>query len=149
MLSAVAGALVPGQAEDFKRASRAFHAAVGGDGDPRVAAEALSQRAGQLSNSLSRRVYRNADAFQIVAVIGDNATRPLFTDYAGSVQAVMAVDALLNGLVENGEVTSGAAAGIRANLNQAYAAVKEPNSYRPSDFRASLATAVAAIARLQ
>ncbi len=149
MLSAVAGALAPGQADDFKSASRAFHAALGGDGDPRVAAEALSERAGQLSTSLSQRAYRDADAFEIIAVIGDNATRPLFTDYTGSVQAVMAVDSLLNGLVSNGVVTSGAAAGIRANLNDAYAAVKEPNSYRPDDFRASLAAAVAAIARLR
>ena len=88
----------------------------------------MSERAGQLSTSLSKRAYRDADAFEIIAVIGDNATRPLFTDYTGSVQAVMAVDSLLNGLVSNGVVTSGAAAGIRANLNDAYAAVKEPNS---------------------
>ena len=149
MLSAVSSALVPGQADDFKRASRAFHRAMGGEGDPRAAAVALSQRAGQLSNSLSQRAYIDADAFKVIGIIGDNATRPRFTDYSGSVQAVMAIDTLLNGLVTDGRVTPGAAAGIRASINRAYAAVEEPNKYKPDDFRAALASAVAAIRRLQ
>lgn len=149
MLSAVSGALVPGQAEDFKRASRDFHRAMGGEGDARAAAIALSQRAGQLSNSLSQRAYIDTDAFKVIGIIGDNATRPRFTDYSGSVQAVMAIDTLLNGLVTDGRVTPGAAAGIRASINRAYEAVEEPNKYKPDDFRAALASAVAAIRRLQ
>ena len=149
MLSAVSNALVPGQADDFKQASRTFHRAMGGEGDPRAAAVALSQRAGQLSNSLSQRAYIDADAFKVIGIIGDNATRPRFTDYSGSVQAVMAIDTLLNGLVTDGRVTPGAAAGIRASINRAYAAVEEPNKYKPDDFRAALASAVAAIRRLQ
>ncbi|MEM7781295.1 MAG: multiheme c-type cytochrome [Pseudomonadota bacterium] len=149
MLSAVSSALAPSQADEFKAASRAFHRAMGGDGDPRAAARALSQRAGQLSNTLSQRAYIDTDAFRIIAIIGDNATRPLFTDYTGSVQAVMAIDTLLNGLVTSDRVTPGAAAGIRRDINKAYAAVEEPNAYRPADFRASLASAVAAIRRLQ
>lgn len=149
MLSAVAGALAPGQADAFKSASRDFHRAMGGQGDPRVAARELSQRAGQLSNSLSQRAYIDADAFRVIGIIGDNATRPRFTDYTGSVQAVMAIDTLLNGLVTNGRVTPGAAAGIRADINRAYAQVEEPNKFKPADFRTALASAVAAIRRLQ
>lgn len=150
MLSAVAGALAPGQADAFRAASRDFHTALGGSGaNPREAAQALSQRAGQLSNTLSQRAYIDTDAFGVIGIIGDNATRPLFTDYSGSVQAVMAIDTLLNGLVNDGRVTPGAAAGIRSSINQAYAAVEEPNAYNPADFRAALATAVAAIRRLQ
>ncbi|AWW75576.1 hypothetical protein CD351_14155 [Erythrobacter sp. KY5] len=149
MLTAVAGALVPGQADEFRAASRSFHAAMGGNGsDPREAAIALSQRAGALSNALSQRAYANADAFRVIGIIGDNAIRPRFTDYSGSVQAVMAIDTLLNGLVTNGRVTSGAAAGIRSDINKAYAAVQEPNAYDPDNFRASLASAIAAIRRL-
>lgn len=149
MLSAVAGALAPGQADAFKSASRDFHRAMGGGGDARAAARALSQRAGQLSSTLSQRAYIDSDAFRVIGIIGDNATRPRFTDYSGSVQAVMAVDTLLNGLVTNGRVTPGAAAGIRASINRAYAAVEEPNKYKPADFRTALASAVASIRRLQ
>ncbi|WP_442896944.1 multiheme c-type cytochrome [Erythrobacter sp.] len=150
MLSAVAGALVPGRADEFKQASRDFHASLGGSGaDPRETAAALSRRAAQLSDALGQRAYADADAFRIIDIIGDNATRPRFTDYSGSVQAVMAIDTLLNGLVTNGRVTPGAAAGIRTSINRAYAAVEEPNAYRPDDFRTALASALASIRRLQ
>ncbi len=71
------------------------------------------------------------------------------TDYAGSSQAVMGVDTLLGAMVSSGRVTVGAAAGIRANINRAYAAVKDPNAYRPGDFRAALAEAVRAIRALR
>ncbi|WP_299193872.1 multiheme c-type cytochrome [uncultured Erythrobacter sp.] len=150
MLSAVAGALVPGQAEAFQSASRDFHRAMGGGGgNPREAARELSQRARQLSNALSQRAYIDADAFRVIEIIGGNATRPRFTDYSGSVQAVMAIDTLLNGLVSDGRVTAGAAAGIRADINRAYAAVEGPNGYNPADFRTALASATTAIRRLQ
>jgi hypothetical protein len=38
---------------------------------------------------------------------------------------------------------------IRADINAAYRAVRDPNSYSPGDFRASLGRAVAAIRRLR
>lgn len=150
MLSAVAGALVPEAAASFSEASREFHRAMGSTGsDPKGAALALSQRAGELSDALSRRAYSDADAFRVIEIIASDATRPRFTDYSGSVQAVMAIDTLLNGLVTDGRVTAGAAAGIRANINRAYSAVEEPNAYRPGDFRMALSAATDAIGRLR
>lgn len=148
MLSAVAGALVPGQADSFREASRDFHRAMG-SGNARAEAQELASRARALSNALSQRAYIDADAFRVIDIIGNNATGARFTDYSGSVQAVMAIDTLLNGLVSNGRVTPGAAAGIRANINRAYAAVEEPNSFKPADFRTALDSATTAIRRLQ
>jgi hypothetical protein len=150
MLSAVAGALVPGEAGAFQAASRDFHRAMGtSPGEARAAAQTLSLRAGRLSDALSGRGYANADAFKIIGVIAGAATTPRFTDYAGSVQAVMAVDTLLNALVREGRVTRGAAAGIRADIARAYKAVDEPNAYRPAEFRSALKSAAGAIGRLQ
>ena len=149
MLSAVAGALAPSQASDFVRASREFHGAMGDGGDVPGKAQTLSQRAAQLSNALSQRSYSNDDAFKVIEIIGNNATRPRFTDYSGAVQAVMAIDTLLNGLVTSGRVTPGAAAGIRTSINKAYAEVEDPNRFKPAEFRAELAGALAAIRRLQ
>lgn len=149
MLSAVSGALVPGEASAFQSASRDFHRAMAASpAEAQAAARALGLRAATLSEALSGRAYASADAFRIIAIIADEATAPRFTDYAGSVQAVMAVDTLLNALVREGRVTAGAAAGIRADIARAYAAVEEPNAYRPTDFRAALKTAAAAIGRL-
>lgn len=148
MLSAVAGALVPGQAASFRASSREFHRAMGG-GNARAAAQTMAQRARALSNALSQRAYTDVDAFRVIEIIGGRATRPRFTDYSGAVQSVMAIDTLLNGLVTNGRVTPGAAAGIRANINRAYAAVEEPNAFKPADFRTALASATTAIRRLR
>jgi hypothetical protein len=150
MLQAVAGALVPGEASAFQTAARDFHRAMGqGPNEARAAAQALSARAGALSDALSGRGYADADAFRVIAIIAGEATAPRFTDYAGSVQAVMAVDTLLNALVREGRVTQGAAAGIRGDIARAYKAVDEPNAYRPADFRMALKSAAGAIGRLQ
>lgn len=150
MLSAVAGALVPGEASAFQVASREFHKAMGaGSSEARAAAQALAARAGALSDALSARSYGEADAFNVIGVIAGEATSPRFTDYAGSVQAVMAVDTLLNALVKEGRVTQGAAASVRADIARAYKAVEEPNAYRPADFRIALKSAAGAIGRLQ
>lgn len=150
MLQAVAGALVPGEAAAFQTAARDFHKAMGqGQGETRAAAQALSAKAGALSDALSGRAYAGVDAFKVIGIIAGEATSPRFTDYAGSVQAVMAVDTLLNALVREGRVTQGAAAGIRGDIARAYKAVEEPNAYRPADFRAALKSASSAIGRLQ
>ena len=151
MLSAVAKALVPGKADDFLGASRDFHNAMGNANGPeaRAAAKALTAKAGALSNALSQRAYADVDAFRVIAMIAGKATKPRFTDYSGSVQAVMAIDTLLNSLVREGRVSVGAAAGIRTDINTAYQAVAEPNAYRPADFRAALTSASAAIGRLR
>jgi hypothetical protein len=149
MLSAVAGALVPAQADEFRAASRGFHEAMGeGPEAAREAASLLSARAGALSNALGVRAYGNEDAFKVIRLIADEATSSRFTDYAGSVQAVMAIDTLLNALVKDGRVTMAAAAGIRAEINRAYAAVAEPNAYRPKEFRSAIRTAANAIGRI-
>ena len=63
--------------------------------------------------------------------------------------AVMAVDTLLSGLVTQGQVSAGAATSLRAQINQAYAAVAEPNSYKPLEFRRALGGAVRTIRSLQ
>ena len=59
------------------------------------------------------------------------------------------VDTLLNALVREGRVTVGAAAGIRAQINRAYDAVRSPESYNPVRFRAALGGAAGAIGSLR
>lgn len=150
MLSAVAQVLAPGQAAAFDAASRNFHAAMGkGRTDAVAAAGRLNSAAGALSDGIARSSYGSDAAFQVIAAIAGRAITPRFTDYSGSAQAVMAVDTLLNGLVREGRITLGAAAGIRANINRAYAAVSNPVSYNPAAFRAALGQAAGSIAALR
>jgi hypothetical protein len=61
----------------------------------------------------------------------------------------MAVDTLLNSLVRQGRITVGAAAGIRASINRAYAAVSAPDRYDPPAFRAALGQASRSIEALR
>ena len=150
MLSAVSRALAPGAGEAFNDASLAFHRAMGRDrASAQQAAVTLRERAQALSSALASRSFGSGDAYQVIATIASKATAPRFTDYAGSVQAVMAVDTLLNSLVREGRVTVGAAAGIRTNINRAYAAVAAPETYRPAEFRSALGTATSAIGSLR
>jgi hypothetical protein len=148
MLSAVARVLAPGQAQAFESASRNFHAAMGeGRGEAVAAAERLRGAAGALSDALAG--SGGGDAFAVIAAIADRTTTARFTDYAGSAQAVMAVDTLLNALVREGRITVGAAAGIRADINRAYEAVRSPEGYNPVRFRAALGQAAGAIGSLR
>lgn len=150
MLSAAAKVAAPALALRFDTDSRAFHAALAKDRASAVgAASQLRQTAAALTEAFSSATFGRDKTFAIIEALAGNAISPRFTDYEGSVQAVMAVDTLLNALVKSGQVTLGAAAGIRANVNRAYTAVKDPNAYRPGEFRAALASAAASIRALR
>ena len=56
---------------------------------------------------------------------------------------------MLNALVKSGTIAIGSAAGIRANINRAYGAVRDPNDYRPQDFRTALGAAARAVRSLR
>lgn len=150
MLQAVSRALAPGRAASFEAASRNFHRAMGqGRSQAVTAAQQLRSEATALSGALAGRSYTGNDAFTVIAAIADNTTRARFTDYTGSAQAVMAVDTLLNSLVRDGRITVGAAAGIRADINRAYGAVRSPQTYNPGQFRSALSSAANSIGALR
>ena len=149
MLSAVAQALAPGQAARFDAAARNFHGAMGAGRSQAVAAAGrLDAAAGALAAAFGSGKGGDS-AFSVIAALSGRAISPRFTDYAGSAQAVMAVDTLLNALVRQGRITVGAAAGIRAQVNRAYAAVGSPASYNPAAFRAALGEAARSIEALR
>ena len=150
MLSAVAGVLAPSQAGAFDAASRNFHAAMG-QGRPQAlaAASRLRSAAATLSSALATRAGNPDSAFAVIGAIAGRAISPRFTDYTGSAQAVMGVDTLLNALVREGRITVGAAAGIRASINRAYAAVASPATYDPPAFRAALGQAARSVEALR
>ncbi len=150
MLSAAARVVAPGSAGAFETASRNFHAALTKDRESAVAAaRKLASASENLANAFSSGSFGSSQAFSIIDAISSKAIAARFTDYEGSVQAVMAVDTLVNALVRSGDVTQGAAAGIRANINRAYEAVREPNAYRSEAFRSSLGAAAGAIRSLK
>lgn len=150
MLSAAARVVAPELGRRFDAEARAFHAALASDRAGAVAAgQRLRQTATALADAFARRSFGRAETFAIIDTIAGEAIAARFTDYEGSVQAVMAVDTLLNALVNGGQVAPAAAQSIRAEINRAYAAVREPNSYSPLDFRRALGGAARTIRTLR
>jgi hypothetical protein len=114
-----------------------------------AAARRLRQEADDLGQRFARSPLGRAHVFAIIEAITSRAISERYTDYAGSVQAVMGTDTLLSALVASGEISQQSVMGIRGDINSAYQAVREPNSYDPGNFRASLGRAAAAIRRLR
>lgn len=150
MLSAAARVAAPGLAKQFDADSRAFHMSLGIDRASSVAAAGrLRATANALATAFNGTAFTRAETFAIIESIASEAITPRFTDYEGSVQSVMAVDTLLNALVNAGQIQPGAAGAIRADINNAYEAVNDPNDYRPLEFRRALGSAVRTIRTLK
>jgi hypothetical protein len=150
MLAAAARVAAPALAAGFERDSRAFHQALGRDRAAAVAAaNRLRETSRNLANAFSSASMGRQQTFAIIDAIASNAIQERYTDYAGSVQAVMATDTLLSSLVNSGQIDTGAATAIRSDINIAYRAVRDPNEYQPREFRASLGRAASAIKRLR
>ena len=150
MLSAAARVAAPALAEQLSARSAAFHKAMATDRASAVAAAGqLAQTVSALKGAFAARRFSGADAFTLVDAIAAKAVNDRLTDYAGSQQAVMGIDTLLNAMVSSGRITVGAAAGIRADIDRAYTSVKDPNAYKPTDFQASLGSAVRSIQALR
>lgn len=150
MLSAAARIAAPGLAARLDADSKAFHAAIARDRASAVAAAGkLRATASALSAAFQSTGFDRVQTFAIIDLISSEAINPRYTDYEGSVQAVMAADTLLNALVNSRQVNGAAAAGIRSEINRAYAAVRDPNDYRPAEFRRALGSAVRTIRTLR
>ncbi len=150
MLAAAAKVAAPAMAAKLDSDSRAFHAALAKDRPSAVAAaRALGATASALAGRFERADLGRNDIFAIIDSIASEAIAARFTDYEGSVQAVMAVDTLLNTLVKQGYVSAGAARGVRGSIDRAYKAVNDSNGYRPAEFKGALGQAAAAIRSLK
>lgn len=146
MLSAAVRVAAPAQAARFDADARAFHAAFA-QGRPQTVAAAAKLRgsAEALAAAFMGASFGRSETLAIMRAVAVGAAER-YTDYEASAQAVMAVDTLLAALVKQGAIAPGAAAGIREQVNAAYRTVKDPNGYRPLEFRAAIARAASAIA---
>ncbi|MDZ4372772.1 MAG: multiheme c-type cytochrome [Phenylobacterium sp.] len=139
MLAAAAKVVAPGLAGRLEQDSRAFHAAIGQDrAESLRAAAKLAATSRALADAFASRNFSRGETLAMVDTILTGEITRRYTDYAGSAQAVMAADTLLNALVASGQADRGAVARLRPNLDRAYAQVRDPNSYRPETFRAAL-----------
>lgn len=150
MLLAAAKVVAPDAAAAFDARAKAFHRAMlVGRGETVAAAQALRQSADALSSRFAGSSFSREQTFAIMDSIASDAIGERFTDYEGAVQSVMAVDTLLGGMVNQGMVSASSAAALRVQINQAYAAVRDPNGFQPIAFRRALGGAVRSIRSLR
>ena len=129
MLSAAAKVAAPALAARIDEKIRAFHLGMTRDrASATAAARDLSATVSALTDAFNHADFGVDGARRMAQAIAGEAIRPRYTDYEGSVQAVMGIDTLLNAMVSSGQVTVGSAAGIRDDINRAYAAVRVPAS---------------------
>jgi hypothetical protein len=149
MLSSAVRVAAPDLSGRFESDSRSFHAALAADRASAVAAAGrLAQTSRAISTRFADRGFSRAETFAVLEdVLNGGLAR--YTDYTGSAQAVMAADTLLNALADAGEVSRADVTAIRPDLDAAYAAVRDPNAYRPMAFRTSLSNVAAAVRRLK
>ena len=140
MLSAAAKVTAPKLAPGFEANSRAFHKALATDRGSAVRAAAqLASSAKGLSNAFASHSFSREETIAILGQVVGDAQSERYTDYTGSAQSVMAIDTLLNALVTAGQVDRAKAAALRPDIDRAYRSVTDPNAYKPSEFRASIA----------
>lgn len=150
MLLAAARVVAPDLAESFDARSKAFHRAMGqGRSETVTAAQALRQAADGLSARFAGAAFTREQTFAVMDAIASDAVSARLTDYEGAVQSVMAIDTLLGGLVNQGQVPAASANGLRVQINQAYAAVRDPNGFQPIAFRRALGGAIRSIRSLR
>jgi hypothetical protein len=140
MLSAAAKVAAPQLSGELTANSRAFHAALASDrAQAQRAAANLAATTGKLADAFARHDFSRDETLRMLDAVLTGEIAARYTDYAGSAQAVMAADTLLNHLVASGGADRADVARIRPSLDRAYAQVRDPDSYRPEAFRASLA----------
>lgn len=147
MLSAAARIAAPAEGAKLEADSRAFHAAMlTGRADSVRTAAALAATARRLSDVFARASFSKAQA---LAMLGAVLESPRYTDYAGATQAVMAADTLISALTASGQIARGDARSMRSDLDRAYAQVRDPNGFKPAEFRQSFARLSGSVARLR
>ena len=149
MLSALARVAAPASAARFEANAREFHAALARDRASAVtAAVALAGSARALGDAFAAHSFSRADIFAVLEnVLSGAATR--YTDYSGGAQAVMAADTLLNALVAEGQVERRGVDAIRPDIDRLYAALRDPNAFRPAEFREAIQRVAPAVRRLR
>ncbi|AKM11702.1 hypothetical protein AB433_09335 [Croceicoccus naphthovorans] len=150
MLAAAVRVLAPDLTGAYDGQTRSFHAAMlqGRDAAVTEAGKMRSMARG-LSTRFAGSAFTDKQGFAMLDAIASEAVAVRYTDYEGAVQSVMAMDTLVSGLVAQGAISEGQASALRLDINRAYAAVNDPNGFKPLAFRSALAGAVRSIRSMQ
>lgn len=150
MLAAAARVAAPGFADRFDSDSRAFQLALTQSRNNAIRkATDLATTARKLASIFDAKTFTTVETFAILNSILGDALSARYTDYAGSEQAVMAIDALRNALVVSGAIARLDSDAMQPDIELLYKATHDPNQYRPAEFRSLLQRVAVSIRRTQ
>lgn len=139
MLGAAARAVDPALAARLETQAKAFHAAIAQDrAGAMKATAALAATTRLLAARFAASSFSRAQTQAMLRDVTGGAAAAAATDYQGGVQAVMAAETLLAAMVADGQVAPAEARAARPDIDRAYAAVRDANTYRAADFRAAM-----------
>ncbi|HSC19528.1 MAG TPA: multiheme c-type cytochrome [Rhizomicrobium sp.] len=150
MLLAAARATAPDMATRLEDKSKAFHAAIARDGiSARAAAQDLRRLTQELASRFAGAKFDRQNMFAILFAITGERLADRYTDYEGAAQAVMSIDTLLAALLSAKQISQAQAQSMRPEISELYRIVRDPNAYRPAEYRTALARVAAALRRIQ
>ena len=140
LLGVAARAVDPALAAKLEAQARAFHVALTGDRAGALKAGAtLAATARALAARFEAASFSPAQTVPMLRDVLSGRASTAYTDYQGGTQAVMAAETLIAALVGDGQLSAAAARAARPDIDRAYAAVRDANSWRPADFRSAMA----------
>ncbi len=140
LLGVAARAVDPALARKLETQARAFHLALTGDRAGALkAGAALAATARALAARFEAASFSPAQTVSMLRDVLSGRASTAYTDYQGGTQAVMAAETLIAALVADGQLSAAAAKAARPDIDRAYAAVRDANSWRPAEFKGAMA----------
>jgi len=143
MLRAIVRAVLPAESGGFDAEVRAMHRGVSAGELPAGKSatdlvRALSQSIEALLPALASGTYDAPAMRRILAALVEESGMPVYSDYAGAVQAVMAINGLAVDLRARGDLPPDKA--VDAALADLLSTLANEERFRPADFSRQLAT---------
>ncbi|MBL4870975.1 MAG: hypothetical protein JKX72_08480 [Robiginitomaculum sp.] len=129
MLLATARQIAPDLAPSLEAQIRAFHSSISGNGSQSSATQALEATTNALIKRIERTNFTKAQTLDILDIVVTDTLTRRYTDYVAAEQAIMAVDTLLSSMIASKQVARIEVSQMRKEINMAYDAVENPNTY--------------------
>lgn len=141
ILYEIAARIAPELGGRFKSAVQGLHQATLKDqSSVRAAAQGVRAVAGDLRGRVLQHAFSAADMKAILATIVAKGEAGEYSDYGAAEQGVMAIATLKGVLEKTGSLSAAETRALSQALGRLYAALKDPDRYRPEWLQATLRT---------
>lgn len=138
MVLALARHIAPDQAPILDQNIKNLHKAIGGQGEVDTAMSAVQTNAQTILEHAKTADFTKPVIVDLLDTIVTDTLRRRYTDYVAAEQAVMAIDTLLSSMIASKQIAAADVKSMRREINQAYSAVENANTYDQKSLTAAL-----------